>query len=292
MGYFVAESFEGYELVGAPYEKSGKLYTKARTQCDRCVNGVYVARVENNRPVPHPAYGGVCLKCNGTSVVYKEIRVYTEQEKEAIVKAKQRKAEKQVQEKLQKAEEKKRLWLEKNGFTADGVTTIYVGQDSFDIKDELKEKGWKYSTYIGWHIGQINVSDYDAEKIIELPVEQLAAFSLYGDGSWLSTAQNTVNQIRDSRRPQSKSMWIGEEKGKIDSLPIVVKRISGFMSKFGWTNIVTLLSGDDIITWITSTDIKLAEGESYYLSATIKEHKEYKNEKQTLIIRPKFLSLE
>lgn len=292
MRYFVADSFQGYELIGVPYEKSSKLYSKARAQCDRCIKGVYVTRVENNQPVPHPAFGGVCLKCKGTGYIDKEIRLYTEKEKEAMVRAKQRKTEKQVQEKLQKAEEKKREWLEKNGFSAEGITTIYVGQDSFDIKDELKEKGWQYSGYIGWHIGQINVSDYDAEKIVELPVEQLAAFSLYGDGSWLSTAKNTVNQIRDSRRPQSKSMWIGEEKGKIDSLPIVVKRISGFMSKFGWTNIVTLLSGDDIITWITSTDIKLAEGENYYLSATIKEHKEYKSEKQTLIIRPKFLSLE
>ena len=48
MRYFVADSFQGYELIGVPYEKSGKLYSKAKAKCDRCIKGVYVTRVNGS----------------------------------------------------------------------------------------------------------------------------------------------------------------------------------------------------------------------------------------------------
>ena len=62
MEYFVSDKFVNMKRIGNPYEKNGKLYTAVQDICDRCQNGVYVCRVENNQPIPHPAYGGVCLK--------------------------------------------------------------------------------------------------------------------------------------------------------------------------------------------------------------------------------------
>ena len=292
MEYFVADSYEGFELVGTPYKKSGKMYSKARQNCDRCVKGVYVSRVENNQIVPHPAYGGVCLKCCGVGYITKEIRLYTEKEKAAATRAKERAAERKVEERLANAERKKAEWLKRECFTPDGVTIVYVGSNSFDVKDQLKAEGWKYSTLLGWHIAEADVEKYGAENLAEVSVSDVAAFNLYGEGCWLSTAKNFVDQIRMSRRPQSKSEWIGLEKDKIKNVPVVVKSIRGFETRFGWTNIITFLNKENVITWLTATEIKYAVGESCYLSATIKEHKEYNGEKQTVITRAKLTSEE
>lgn len=283
MEYFVADSYEGFELVGAPYEKSGKMYSKARQNCDRCVKGVYVSRVENNQIVPHPAFSGVCLKCGGVGYITKEIRLYTEKEKAAATRAKERAAERKVEERLANAERKKAEWLEKECFTPDGVTTVYVGSNSFDVKDQLKAEGWKYSMLLGWHIAEADVEKYGVENLAEISVSDVAAFNLYGEGCWLSTAKNFVDQIRNSRKPVSKSEWIGLEKDKIKNVPVVVKSIRGCETRFGWTNIITFLNKESVIVWFTSTDIKYAVGESCYLSATVKEHKEYRNEKQTVV---------
>lgn len=285
--YFVAESYEGFELIGAPFYKADKLYTKARAKCDRCSNGIYVSRVENNHIVPHPAYGGVCLKCGGTGFIMKEIRLYTEKEKAAAARAKERAAERKVEKKLASADIKKVEWLNKNGFTKEGITTVYIGSNSFEIKGELKEKGWQYSPLIGWHIAAVNIEDYDKDNIVEIEVENLASFNLYGEGCWLSTAKNFIEQIKNERIPQSKSEWIGKEKNKITNIPVVIKKISGCQTRFGWTNIVTFLNGESVLVWFTTTDMKFAEGESCFLTASIKEHKMYKNQKQTVITRAK-----
>lgn len=210
----------------------------------------------------------------------------------AATRAKERAAERKVEERLANAERKKAEWLKRECFTPNGVTTVYVGSNSFDVKDQLKAGGWKYSTPIGWHIAETGIEKYGAENVAEVSVSDVAAFNLYGEGCWLSTAKNFVDQIRNSRKPVSKSEWIGLEKDKIKNVPVVVKSIRGCETRFGWTNIITFLNGNNILTWFTATDMKFAVGESCYLSATVKEHKEYRDEKQTVITRAKLTSEE
>ena len=289
MEYYVADSYKGYELIGTPFEKSGKMYSKARTNCDRCVKGVYVSRIENGQPVPHPAYGGVCLKCNGAGFITKEIRLYTEKEKAAADRAKQRQAERKVEEKLAAAERKKAEWLTKNGFTSEGFTAVYIGANSFDVKNELKEQGWKYSPLFGWRSADISaIKTYGEDNVAIISADQVVSFNIYGEGCFLSTAANLIQQLKNAHKPQSKSEWVGEVKEKLVDLPVVIQRITGFGSRFGWTNVVTFVSGDSILTWFTSSDISnFEQGEKYLLSATVKEHTMYKDEKQTVLLRVK-----
>ena len=289
MNFYVAESFTGYELVGVPFEKSGKMYSKARRDCDRCVKGVYVCRIENGQPVPHPNAGGVCFACGGTGYLTKEIRLYTEKEKAATERAKQRAAERRVEKRLQEAAKKKAQWLERNQFNAEGLTAVYVGSNSFDVKTELKEAGWKYSPIFGWRSADISAIDtYGEDNVAILSVDQVASFNIYGEGCFLSTCGNLIQQLKDARKPQSLSNWVGTEKEKLVDLPVVIQRISGFGSRFGWTNVITFISGNDILTWFTSSNVSnYEEGEKYLLSATVKEHSIFKDEKQTLLLRVK-----
>lgn len=293
MEYFVADSYKDFELIGAPFAKSGKLYTKARQTCNRCNgSGLAISHIENGKPIPYLNDNGICYGCEGKGFITKEIRLYTEKEKAAAVRSKERAAERRVAEKLASAEKKKEEWLSNNNFTEDGMTTVYVGSNSFEIKAELKENGWTYSPLIGWHIGRVNVTDYDLNNLAEISVDDVAAFNLYGEGCWLSTAKNFVEQIKNDRKPPSLSKWVGTEKEKITNIPVTVKSIRGFQTRFGWTNVITFLNGENILTWLTTTTIKFAVGESCYLSATIKEHNEYNGQKQTVVTRAKLTAEE
>lgn len=295
MEYYVAESFKDYiyDIAKAYKNDANKLVVDAKNKCNRCNgSGLAISHIENGKPIPYLNDNGICYACEGKGFLFKTIRLYTEKEKAAATRAKERAAERKVAERLANAERKKAEWLERNLFTPDGVTTVYVGSNSFDIKDQLKAEGWKYSQLLGWHIAEVDVEKYGAENLAEVSVNDVAAFNLYGEGCWLCAAKNFVDQIRMSRRPQSKSEWVGLEKDKIKNIPVVVKSIRGCETRFGWTHIITFLNGENIITWFTTTDIKYAVGESCYLSATIKEHKEYNNEKQTVITRAKLTSEE
>ena len=119
MEYFVAETYKNWERIGEPFEQKGKLFTKVKNKCDRCTKGVYVTRVENGQPIPHPAYGGVCLKCGGTGWLEKTVRLYTEKEYQANLRPAERREEErkakleEYQAKLAaQADEKKAQWLE------------------------------------------------------------------------------------------------------------------------------------------------------------------------------------
>ena len=112
----VANSYVGYEYDETKaYEKNGKMYVSARCKCDRCTKGVYVARVENGQLIPHPAFGGVCLKCGGSGFIAKEVRLYTDKEFEQMEKASIKAAEKReaAREQKMKAEyaNKRAKWL-------------------------------------------------------------------------------------------------------------------------------------------------------------------------------------
>ena len=54
----------------------------------------------------------------------------------------------------------KEKWMERNGFTTEGITFAIVGGNTFEIKDFLKEKGYKFNHLLLWH---------GTEKLTDLP---------------------------------------------------------------------------------------------------------------------------
>jgi hypothetical protein len=50
------------------------------------------------------------------------------------------------------------------------------------------------------------------------------------------------------------------------------------------------MNEENILSWFTSSNISdLEVGKEYWLSATVKEHSEYKGEKQTILTRCKVI---
>lgn len=289
--YFVSNSYKNWERLGEPFEKNGKLYTRAKCQCDRCVKGVYICRVENNQPVPHPAYGGVCLKCGGTGFLTKEIRLYTEKEynqkEAAAARAKEKKAA-ELEEKMKREyAEKKATWMEKNGFDAEGATYIITG-DSYSIKEELKAAGWKFDSVLLWH--KADPAGYE-DRVKKFYDNELIEYSAWGEGHFKTGAKEYIMQKMLPAEVQDLT-YVGEIGEKLKKVPVTYTRHNSFCGRYGLTNIYEFKDEDmNHLVWFTAKDIDFEIGDILYLDGTIKEHKDYNGIPQTIVTRCKLSSI-
>ena len=287
MDYRTADSYKNAEWTCEPYEVDGKMYVDIKNKCDRCTKGIYAVGVENGHIKPHPAFGGVCLKCGGSGFIYKsKVRLYTEEEyernKRNQERARQRKEEKREAEMLKTAAARKKDWLEKNGFDEDGNTYIIFG-DSYSIKDELKDAGWKFSHQFLWH--KSDPAGYE-DRVIRLNLADIGVWTAYGQIVFNEDAAAYIKNKLDSALPPSNSEWIDGE--KISKLPVVLVSKSGYEGHYGYTNIYNFETVEgNKITWFTTTIQKVDLGGKYFLSGNIKERKTYKKDKVTIVTRCK-----
>ena len=289
----VAKSYVGYEYDETKaYEKNGKMYVSARCKCDRCTKGVYVTRVENGQPIPHPAFGGVCLKCGGSGFITKEVRLYTDKEFEQMEKASAKAAEKReaAREQKMKAEyaDKRAKWLEENCFNENLTTFVYFPADSFEVKDSLKDAGFHFSKNLLWHIA--NIPEGYEDKVVEIALDQVAEIGAWGEGFYRPGARTFVDDILKNCRPieESTSEWLFEEKERFYDYAVVLKSVRGMETRFGWTQLVKFEDANgNILQWWTAVEIKAEVGDQVLLTGTVKAHDEYKGVKSTTVTRCK-----
>lgn len=291
MDYALAPSYRDWETIGTPIVENGKMYSKIKKKCDRCVNGVYICRIENGQPVPHPNAQGVCFQCGGTGFITKKVRLYTveeaakmEQKNEAARIKRQQEQEKKMKEEYSAKKEK---WLEDNGFSAEGVTYVAAG-DTYPIKDELKAAGFIFSPVLKWHKAELD-STYEC---IPIKVEDIVEFSAWGTGCYKLGAGDLVNERLNATLPQSNSEWVGEIGARITITVTFVKK-HGFMGRFGPSTVYTFEDNDgNLFTWFSTVEVKKEIGETFILTGTVKEHSEYKNIKSTVLSRCKIKEVE
>ena len=289
----VAKSYEGYEYDETKaYEKNGKMYVSARCKCDRCTKGVYVTRVENGQLIPHPAFSGVCLKCGGSGFITKEVRLYTDKEFEQMEKASIKAVEKReaAREQKMKAEyaNKRAKWLEENGFNENLTTFVYFPADSFEVKDSLKEAGFRFSKILLWHIA--NIPEGYEDKVVEINLDQIAEIGAWGEGYYKPDARTLVDDVLKNCRPieESTSEWIFEEKERFYDYAVVLKSVRGMETKFGYTQLVKFEDANgNILQWWTAVEIKAEIDDQVLLTGTVKAHDEYKGVKSTTVTRCK-----
>lgn len=284
----VAKTYQNWKYDETKaYEKSGKKYVTATCKCDRCVKGVFVCRVENGQPVPHPAYGGVCLKCGGTGELQKEIRLYTDAEFERMEKANEKAREKRQAEQEEKMQRefahKKEVWLKTNGFNENEETYIVLG-NSYEIKDALKEAGFHFNGILKrWMRGED--TDMLINPTIKVNANEIVEFSAWGEGHFLSNAKEIVDAYEKELIPEEPSEWVGEI-GKRMNFTVSLERKGGFQGKYGYSNIYTFKDREgNILTWFSSVDLQKDVGDTFTLTATVKDHTTYNGKKQTLIAR-------
>ena len=286
----VAKSYSGYEYDETKaYEKGGKLYVHATCKCDRCTNGVFVTRVENGKPIPHPYAQGVCFKCQGAGYITKEVRLYTDKEYEQMEKAAERAKEKKKAEReakmLEEFAHKKEVWLKTNGFNEDEETYVIIEKDSYAIKDELKDAGFHWNNFLRrWMRG--SAEGYE-DKVVKVDAAAILEFSAWGDGHYFSNAKEYVDGLiaANNSEPEYPSEYVGNV-GDRDTFRLTVTHIGGFQGRYGFSYAYSFKDEDgNLFTWFTAKNIEREVGDNISLTGTIKSHQVYNGQKVTYITR-------
>lgn len=293
MAYYVANSYKNYDYDETKaYEKNGRLYVQASCKCDRCTKGIYVTRVENGMPIPHPNANGVCFKCGGKGIITKEIRLYSETEKAAMDRTNARNAEKKVAEQetrriqeLNDSEKNMKEWWSKNGIGKDGLIWCITG-DTYAIKEKLKEMGCRFSPTLKWY-SPIPLDLPVGYGMISFSFEDLYEWNPHTKMAYFyENAKEKVEKAFQQAAGPSLSEYIGEIGERIRNITVRYDSKRGFESKYyGWTNIYTFYSGDNCIVWFSTKELILEKGQVVDLTGTIVGQEEFRGVKTTKVNR-------
>ena len=183
-------------------------------------------------------------------------------------------------------------WLEKNGFSEDGLTWCVFGEDTYSIKDHLKKLGCRFSPILKWH----------CDKPLDLPEGYgMISFTFDDLYEWnpqvknaffYENAKEKVDKAFKQAEGPSLSEYVGEVGERLRNITAIYKSSRGFDSRFGWTNIHTFEVGENVLIWITQKDLNFEKGEAVDLTGTIISHEEFRGIKTTKINRCKVNKIE
>lgn len=292
MEYFVADTYKDftYDLNKAYKNTKGNLVVDAKEKCPRCSGtGIFAARVENGHIIPHPAYNGVCLKCNGNGTIYKTIRLYTKTEYNKMQKAKEKRQVKKLAEAEKRMEEdakrNKEKWLQNEGFNEEGITYIIKGE-TYSIKDELKAAGFRFNCNLLWHIDHL-VEEY-TDRLLPINIKDIVTFTAWGRGEYILEAIEKLKKeiTIPAENPLPNGGYL--EESKFSNLTVTLVKKHGFDGMYGWTNIFTFVTEDDkTLTWFTATEHDIEIGTKLLIRGSVKDRKEYKGVRTTIVTRCK-----
>lgn len=258
--------------------------------CERCGGDGYISYFGH---IEH----GVCFECGGSGVSgNREIKVYTDAYGAKLKAQREAREEAKRQKLIAESGEWNKGWMEREGFNADGVTYIVLG-NTYEMKEELKANGAKYNGLLGWHMA--DPKNYD---VVELKVEQVTQHLWNGRLDYLgdyTEIVELVKKMKDDAEQELKAKrgdHISQHVGKVgERRDFVCKMVGHFTyethySYHGETCHIYKFEDEngDIIVWNTSSWLEDDKPE-YRFKATIKEHSEYNGENQTVITRPKFV---
>lgn len=186
--------------------------------------------------------------------------------------------------KVKKVDEWNENFKNWNAFNDSGETWIVLG-DTFSIKDELKQKGAKFNRELGWHF------DHDEPGYQLYKIDMDDVTDTYFDGRlyFSEDVYEIVNKIKKENTvyEPSKSNWIGEVGKKVDA-DVVLRNYRSFYGNFGETGVFEFEDSDgNTVIWMTSPDRDIDYDHIYWIEGTVKDHSEYKGDKQTRLTRCK-----
>jgi len=290
--YKIAPSYHDAEIISID-EEACKAHIKIK--CPRCNGlGFIVSRVENGVMIPIPVDGGVCYHCKGEKYISKWVKAYTEKEYERYMKAQERAREKRqekeearIQALKDNSEENKKAILAKWGFDVEDPAVYLVTGNTYDIKDELKERGGRFNPALNWHFTR-EVEIPEGHELVKVAFDEVYDWMPMVKRIELKeNAREVAAAARISAMPESKSEWVGEVKERLRSLEVVLTGARECSSYYGDSTLYTFDYGDNKLFWFTTSipKVEMIVGHSYLLTGTVKKHDERDGVKQTQLNR-------
>ena len=285
--FFVADSYKDMEVIGEPFKnEKGRLYVKVKGACPRCGGSGHYSY--------NPKDGTRCFGCNGTGIAVQKVRAYTEKEYTRMKAANERTRAKREIEKeaktrdlIENAAKYKHEVALKLGFGEDEKAYLVYGDDTFAIKDKLKELGARFDPTLKWFFSK-EVELPEGYKLCAMSFDEL--YNYNPQSKWAEFKEDAkaivLRRIAELKGPSTSVYYPGVEKERIHNITAKVKSIHGFEGMYGYTSVYTFTSGDYVFVWITSKcNMNLAVGDTIDLTGTIKKFDEYMGVAQTYLTR-------
>lgn len=251
-----------YELIGCP-------------KCGGTGNIPYYAHVD----------GGTCFKCCGTGDGISKYKEYTEEYKAKLEERRRKREE-------AKTVEKNKEFVKKLGLNEQGTAYMVLAQDTYTIKNELKQKGARYNNFIGWYFNE------EKEGYETYPINLIAFYKKNQYGQYYGyineqgeLLNELVRTVKEAYLEQfSISEYVGELKQRI-TLQVKYEDNRSYETNFTYYGETTMIymfdyEGNKLI-WKTGSYIDAQIGDTITITGTIKEHKTYNGVKQTILTRCK-----
>ena len=231
---------------------------------------------------------GLCFKCGGTGIYITKWKEYTEEYQKIL-------DERRLNKKKKASPEYNKKFLESNGFGEDLNTYVVIG-NTYEIKDQLKEHGAKFNPALGWHFNFDN-KEYNCLKI---GLDEVT----YKDNldRYCFIEYDKIKQVINSKLPkeESNSEYYGNEGDNIDLTLSFSTRYRYQARSYNYyedstTKYIYKFIDDlgNIFIWNTSSFLSdMVSGNKYQVKGVIKQHKEYKGDKQTILTRCKINPLQ
>lgn len=182
----------------------------------------------------------------------------------------------------ERAKAKRRAWLKRNGFTLDGATHIIFG-NTYPIKENLKLHDFKFSKELLWHGPDPICVPRDCY------VERIQWTDVYvWDENQMRMEFTEEGQkfLAEIFSKNAEGVYLGEVGERLRSIPAVFEREVTFEGFYGLTHVYTFKTTEGAqLTWFTSCEKDLEEGQEYLITGTVKKHEVYRNVKTTYLNR-------
>lgn len=276
-------------------DRNGSKHYEGMITCDRCGgHGYYAIAVHNMQPVLSPHDDGVCWKCGGSGKVLGKWIERTPEYQAKLDSRRKAKQEAKQAELDAKIDERRSEWLTKNGFTHDGFTYLFLGE-TYSQKDQIKEAGGKFAD-CGWHIDH----EVDGFQFLKVSKDEVLEATYWGYEYKVLNYDQMRKEAFIKLNGVPEFEFIGTV-GKRIELPVKYIRTAQWEVKGMWGTQTQYLhtfkdADGNVLVWKTGTPAgfisgdeykHLEEGQELILIGTVKEHSEYKEQKQTVLTRCK-----
>lgn len=168
------------------------------------------------------------------------------------------------------------------GFSKNGDLYIVGGGNTYDIKDELKAKGFKFSYSFGWH-SPIKREVPAPYQLFHFTFDELYQWEDMFQKAfpYPDTAQKIKNIIYiNNERDSVASEYVGAE-GERTIIPVTFVQMKTFPNYY----IYTFNNDGNVITWITKKYVVFDKTQTYLLRCSIVKHLEINGIKTTKVNR-------
>lgn len=296
---YVADSYKNAEILGPVVKnEKGKPYVTVRMKCDRCDGrGFWAVGSHNGQLIPTSVDHGTCYKCGGGGYIMKDVRAYTEEEYNANQRVKERARKRREEaaaareaERLENAAIYKHNAALKLGFGENEKAYLVYGDDTFAIKDQLKEMGARFDPILKWYFPN-SVELPSGYKLYELAFDDVYE---YNPSIKWATYKENAKQIVSKRMaelngPSTSIYYPAKEKERIYNITAKLHKIGGFEGSYGYTFVYTFTSGDYVFVWMTTKQLEVEPGDLVDLTGTVKKFDEYLGVRQTHLNRCKVI---